>query len=151
MPCRYISGENVQQEKVNLTVPVLNTVLVEWRGGKRIVYEKMCFFIGGKQQASPPTPTEPGVEISDPAGGMRVYVHTFGGNATQNRDLKEAKKFADKLRSLGKYVFKPIFFTASYDDLTKSTNRKNEVMFLVQSRKDGSSIMDYGSSIIHHG
>ena len=132
MPCRYISGENVEQETVNMTVPVLNTVLVKWSDGRRIIYERMCFFIPGKLNASPPTPTDPGVEISDPAGGMRVYVHTFGGNATQNRDLKEAKKFADKLRSLGKYVFKPIFYTASCDDLTKSTNRKNEVMFLVQ-------------------
>ena len=143
MPCRYISGKNVEQETVNMTVPVLNTVLVEWRDGKRIINERMCFFIPGKFKASPPTPTDPGVEISDPAGGMIVYVHTFGGYATQGRDLKEAKKFADRLRSLGKYVYKPIFYTASYDDPEKSTNRRNEVMFLVQnSNNDMSGHMD---------
>ena len=144
MPCRYISGENVEQETVKMTVPVLNTVVVEWRDGKRMIYERMCFFIGGKQQASPPTPTDPGVEISDPAGEMIVYVHTFGGYATLDTDLKQAKKFADMLRSTGKYVYKPIFYTASYDDPTKSTkNRKNEVMFLVQSSNyDMSGHMD---------
>ena len=131
MLCRYISGENVEQETVKMTVPVLNTVLVEWRDGKRIIYERMCFFIGGKQQASPPTPTDPGVEISDPTGEMIVYVHTFGGYAMKDAvNIREARKFAEVLDKAGEEVDKSVFYTAGYDSPMKFWNRRNEVMFI---------------------
>ena len=92
----------------------------------------MCFYI---YQVNPPTPWDSDVEISEPAEDMLVYVHTFGGNATQDTDLNQAKKFADMLTSVGEEVSEDHFYTASYNDPTKSLNRKNEVMFLVQSSR----------------
>ena len=32
MPCRYISGENVEQETVKITVPVLTSTSLRWEG-----------------------------------------------------------------------------------------------------------------------
>ena len=32
MPCRYISGENVEQETVKITAPVLTSTSLRWEG-----------------------------------------------------------------------------------------------------------------------
>ena len=139
MPSRYISGENEEKEKVTMTVPVLTEMR---RDGKRMD-QKMCFYLGGKHQVNPPTPTDPDVKIYKPDKEVTVYVHTFGGFATQDTKLKQAKKFADLLSSTGKEVDKDHFYTASYDAPVKFTNRTNEVMFRVQSNSyDMSGQMD---------
>ena len=62
---------------------------------------------------------------------MTVYVQNFGGYATQGINLKQAKKFAKRLNGVGMWVDRDHFYTASYDDPMKSTNRRNEVMFPV--------------------
>ena len=96
---------NKEQDEVAMTAPVLTSMkLLE---GNQITKE-MCFYIEKKHQANPPTPVDPDVKI-ETNKEFTVYVHTFGGYATQDKDLKEAKKFADRLRSIGKYVYKPIF------------------------------------------
>ena len=134
MPSRYISGENEKQEKVKMTVPVLTEIILQYGfdgKAKRQMTKRMCFYLGGKHQTNPPTPTDPSVKIYKPDREMTVYVQTFGGYATQGINLKQAKKFAKRLNRGGEKVDRDHFYRASYDDPMKSTNRRNEVMFLV--------------------
>ena len=70
-----------------MTVPVLTEMR---RDGKRMD-QKMCFYLGGKHQVNPPTPTDPDVKIFKPDKEVTMYVHTFGGFATQDTKLKQAK------------------------------------------------------------
>ena len=126
---RYISGKNKQHKHMKITQPFLTEINLQ--DGTRMVNKKMCFYLGKKHQANPPTPTDPDVKIFKPDKEMTVYVQTFGGYATQGINLKQAKKFAKRLNRVGEKVDRDHFYTASYDDPMKSTNRRNEVMFLV--------------------
>ena len=123
-----------------MTVPVRTEITLQdgWGDGnfpKRRMHKKMCFYLGRKHQANPPTPFDPDVKIHKPDKELTMYVHTFGGYATQDTNLKHAKKFAKRLNGVGMWMDRDHFYTASYDDPMKSTNRRNEVMFPVLINK----------------
>jgi hypothetical protein len=56
----YISGENVDKVKIDMTVPVATDVLKDRNETRRTT---MLFFVPFKHQASPPKPTNPKVSI----------------------------------------------------------------------------------------
>merc|ERR1711962_443371 len=125
---RYISGANMEQEKVDMTIPVLTRMkMLE----NRMVNKEMCFYLNKAHQANPPSPTNPEVKIVRNQE-LTVFVHTFGGYANKDSvNLREGRRFAEVLREAGQEVDTGLFYTASYDSPMKFWNRRNEVMFLV--------------------
>ena len=89
---RYISGANVEQEKVDMTIPVLTRMkMLE----NRMVNKEMCFYLNKAHQANPPSPTNPEVKIVRNQE-LTVFVHTFGGYANKDSvNLKEGRRFAE--------------------------------------------------------
>merc|ERR1712203_1244443 len=98
------------------------------------MFMKLFRYISGvnkKQQANPPTPTDPDVKIEQNKE-FTVYVHRFGGYAMSDSvNLREARRFAEVLSNAGEEVDTATFYTAGYDSPMKFWNRRNEVMFLV--------------------
>jgi len=127
---RYISGVNKQSEEIEMTVPVLTRMkLLE----DNMIFKKMCFYLEKKHQESPPTPIDEDVSIETNVK-MTAYVHTFGGYAMDDSVwIKEAQAFAQKFN---KNVDFSNFYTASYDSPMKFWNRRNEVLFLVDSNNN---------------
>merc|ERR1712077_103982 len=67
---------------------------------------------------------------------MTVLVHTFGGYAMRDGVwIKEAQSFAKTLKKNGDSIDFNNFYTAGYDSPMKFWNRRNEVMFLVNSNE----------------
>merc|ERR1719290_835633 len=67
---------------------------------------------------------------------MTVLVHTFGGYAMRDGVwIKEAQSFAKTLKKNGDSIDFKNFYTACYDSPMKFWNRRNEVMFLVNSNE----------------
>jgi len=127
---RYISGVNKQSEEIEMTVPVLTRMkLLE----DNMIFKKMCFYLEKKHQESPPTPIDEDVSIETNVK-MTAYVHTFGGYAMDDSVwIKEAQAFAQKFnKNVGSMDFSN-FYTASYDSPMKFWNRRNEILFLVDS------------------
>merc|ERR1712055_568853 len=82
---RYISGDNVGGQKIEMTVPV-STKVAEYAGVKE---EQMGFYVPAEFQNSVPVPTSNEVKIvTRPA--MIAYVREFGGYA-DDQDCKEHK------------------------------------------------------------
>ena len=130
---RYISGNNKQHKRVKITQPFLTEINLQ--DGTRMVNKKMCFYLGKKHQANPPTPTDPDVKIFKPDKEMIMYVITFqpvdfvGGDGNLIH-LKNAKKAAKGLHSRGFTVDKDHFYIASNDYLNNDYIQ-SEVMFSV--------------------
>merc|ERR1719219_2767832 len=129
---RYISGINQQSEEIEMTVPVLTRmILME----ENMINKQMCFYLNKKHQANPPTPVDPDVKIEQNEE-MTVFVHTFGGYAMRDKvRINEAQTFADKLSTRADSIDFSKFYTAGYDSPMKFWNRRNEVMFLVNSNE----------------
>jgi len=129
---RYISGVNQQSEEIEMTVPVLTRmILME----NNMINKQMCFYLNKKHQANPPTPVDPDVKIEQNEE-MTVFVHTFGGYAMRDKVwINEAQTFADKLSTRADSIDFSKFYTAGYDSPMKFWNRRNEVMFLVNTNE----------------
>jgi len=129
---RYISGVNAQGEEVEMTVPVLTRMkLLE----NNMINKQMCFYLEKKHQENPPTPVDEDVKIEENEE-MTVLVHTFGGYAMRDGVwIKEAQSFAKTLKKNGDSIDFNNFYTAGYDSPMKFWNRRNEVMFLVNSNE----------------
>merc|ERR1712107_580476 len=83
------------------------------------------------QQEAPGQPTYSAVKIEQNKE-FTVYVHQFGGYAMSDSvNLREARRFAEVLKSAGEEVDTELFYTAGYDSPMKFWNRRNEVMYLV--------------------
>jgi len=129
---RYISGVNEQSEEIEMTVPVLTRMkLLE----NNMINKQMCFYLNKKHQENPPTPVDEDVKI-EKNEEMTVYVHTFGGYAMQDSVwIKEAQAFAKTLKKNVDSIDFSDFYTAGYDSPMKFWNRRNEVMFLVNTNE----------------
>jgi len=126
---RYISGVNLQREKIEMTVPVLQKRTPHEDG---TITNSMCFYLGKKHQDNPPEPEEAEVKIVD-MKAMNVFVYMFGGYAMQDSVwAKEARAFEEKLKEDGREEELEFgsYFTAGYDSPMKFWNRRNEVMYL---------------------
>jgi hypothetical protein len=125
---KYISGNNEQQQKVEMTAPV--TVKVTPAQGPFCEDNfTISFFVPFAFQDNPPKPFQEEVFIQEfPA--MDVYVRSFGGWATGSRYLDAAADAIQALENAGYAIKTDYFFTAGYDSPFRLTNRHNEVWLL---------------------
>jgi len=129
---RYISGVNQQSQEIEMTVPVVTRMIPM---ENNMMYKKMCFYLNKKHQTNPPTPVDPDVKIEQNEE-ITGFVHTFGGYAMSDKVwLNEAQTFADKLSTRADSIDFSKIYTAGYDSPMKFWNRRNEVMFLVNSNE----------------
>merc|ERR1711936_381358 len=95
------------------------------------MFMKLFRYISGVNQQSEE------IEMTVPVlTRMTVFVHTFGGYAMRDKVwINEAQTFADKLSTRADSIDFSKFYTAGYDSPMKFWNRRNEVMFLVNTNE----------------
>lgn len=124
----YISGENKDAVKINMTCPVRVRIIPGSAFGKTNF--TMSFFVPFEYQSKSsdgaPKPTNPDVFI-DPAPATRVYVAQFSGFAISPIIAAKAKTLTDTLAAEGVNVEQDYYFFAGYDSPAKLTGRHNEV------------------------
>jgi len=118
---KYISGENSEKEKIDMTAPVtMKHAMI-----KDVVSSKytMSFYITSEK---PPTPDNPLVRITTTPKTC-YYVHSFGGFANSERNQKQLNVLMAELKKLGITFNQSAMWTAGYDSPWKLLNRHNEV------------------------
>merc|ERR1711970_356291 len=126
---RYISGSNVKDEAIKMTVPVSIQVSRKARQPK-VQIHRMCFYIGEKHQANTPQPTNPQVFIED-RQAFTVLTRREPGNSYMNpaRWNAEAKALSDILTAAGESFATEPMWRVGYDSPMKFWDRRNEVWF----------------------
>jgi len=128
---KYITGENVEKAKIEMTAPVL--VSVKDMNDDETSHASMGFFIPPAEAASAPAPTRDDVTVGQ-MSPMCVYVLSYGG-----WQMSLNSKFRGKVDELKANLKKagiedidesagPMF--AGYDSPWRLLNRHNEVMLL---------------------
>lgn len=119
---RYIQGANDQQQKMDMTVPVVMT------HSKDAVY--MGFLVPQEFANNVPTPTDSDLEVYE-GSAANFYVKEFGGwsyglfGHNYNKDYQE-ELMKEVLRDNKKFDER-MFFTASYNSPWDLWKRHNEV------------------------
>jgi hypothetical protein len=128
----YISGKNEEQQKIEMTVPVLRKI-TPGAGPFCKTTKDMSFYVTQEFQGNPPVPSAEDVNVTHlPA--QRVVVKTFSGYTTEAKDLEEATELAEL--TMDKYdLEKDYFFAAGYNSPWQFLGRRNEVWFVVKGEK----------------
>lgn len=121
---RYISGENLTGQKIDMTAPVRVTVSpgVGPTCGDTF---KIAFFIAPSIK-NPPPPSDSTVKIVTTPEST-YYVNSFGGWATGAAYVDRARSVASALEGAGRKIDDACFVTAGYDSPFRLRNRHNEV------------------------
>merc|ERR1711951_226531 len=124
---RYIQGENKNNQKIEMTVPVTTKMQISEDG---MMTKIMCFFIPQLFQNNPPEPTNPNVKIYSYAG--TAIVKRFGGYIMEDSLwMMNADQFREELQSQGVNGYDMSYvLTAGYDSPMTFWGRRNEVMFM---------------------
>ena len=131
---KYITGENVKKEKIEMTAPVL--VSVKDMDDDKTSRVNMGFFIPPTEASTAPSPTRDDVTIGQ-MSPMCVYVMSYGG-----WQMSLDSKFRGKLNELKADLKKAGIedfdesagsMFAGYDSPWRLFNRHNEVMVLKKS------------------
>jgi len=140
----YIQGENEKKSKIEMTAPVLVTVVNDTSRA----HMEMNFFVPPSQVATIPTPSRDDVKITKlPA--VCVYVYAYGGwqmglNKGFWKNVQVLKDALEKTGLTDTYDSNAGVFFAGYDSPWRLINRHNEVMVV----KKGSEFTPFqGSSI----
>ncbi|XP_058526984.1 heme-binding protein 2 isoform X2 [Ochotona princeps] len=118
--------------KMKMTAPV--TSFVEPGSGpfsEAIV--TVSLYLPLEQQSDPPRPSESGVFIEERAG-MTVFVRSFDGFSSAQKNQEQLLTLASILREEGKVFDEKVYYTASYNSPFKLLDRNNEV-WLIQRHK----------------
>nr|AGT42222.1 heme-binding protein 1-like protein [Aurelia aurita] len=124
---QYIEGNNVAGQKIDMTVPVLNSIA----GSGEMKDRVMSFYIPEKFQAAPPAPKDPQVYIETKK--FCAYVRSFGGYVIRYSQINgQAMKLAKALKKdgLGESYKKSVTYYAGYDEPWAMSDRHNEVMLM---------------------
>jgi len=145
---RYIQGVNKNQEEIEMTRPVVmfHNVTKETTIGN---YEdqQMCFYLPSKYQedhrhpeqkenepkkesrhapVTPPEPLDNAKVYLYTRPAMQVFVRRFGGFALTHQTWEDQRELLEE-SLLGKRYNPLQYFTASYDNPWKLTEKRNEV------------------------
>eukprot|EP00088_Acartia_fossae_P010143 TRINITY_DN1500_c0_g1_i1.p1 TRINITY_DN1500_c0_g1~~TRINITY_DN1500_c0_g1_i1.p1 ORF type:complete len:207 (-),score=32.05 TRINITY_DN1500_c0_g1_i1:198-818(-) len=119
----YINGENSEERKMPMTVPVTTKVQ-----GDGPVELEMCFFLNEVEQANPPQPTNSEVYIQ--SASRTIYTRTIGGYMNTYLWKQEASSLKEKLTELGLSFDTSSYWKVGYDAPFKFWNRRNEIWYL---------------------
>jgi len=125
----YISGENEQNMKIDMTAPVVTRVMPneDWSGFRRNF--TIYFYVSSEYLGDgAPRPTNRDVFITR-VPGVELYAREFSGYATSDMYLEEATTLMDLLREAEAPFACDHFAAAGYDHPMKPFNRRNEVWF----------------------
>jgi hypothetical protein len=142
---KYISGFNVEQQKVEMTAPVTVRVLPS-QGPFCEDNFTISFFVPYAFQAKAPLPSDSTVFL-ECRGSMDVYAKSFGGWATGGAYLQEAADVTQKLESAGLSADTDHFYTAGYDSPFRLRNRHNEVWIPAKAAPSSSHTSHTSSSM----
>ncbi|XP_036946141.1 heme-binding protein 2 [Acanthopagrus latus] len=134
---KYITGDNADGKKVEMTSPVLMKMPDDKRFWQTGVY-KMGFLLPAEHQKNPPNPTDEAVSIVTlPA--MKVYVKTYGGWMTSFSDKNNANSLSSALDLVGAKYKKDFHYAAGYNSPMTWFNRHNEVWYVVEDEPECST------------
>merc|ERR1711994_1001153 len=124
---RYIQGENKDQQKIEMTVPVTTKMQLSEDG---MMTKNMCFYIPQLFQNNTPEPTDPSVKIYSYSG--TAIVKRFGGYIMEDSLwMMYADEFRNELQEQGVNGYDMSYvLTAGYDSPMTFWGRRNEVMFM---------------------
>eukprot|EP00088_Acartia_fossae_P040921 TRINITY_DN42670_c0_g1_i1.p1 TRINITY_DN42670_c0_g1~~TRINITY_DN42670_c0_g1_i1.p1 ORF type:complete len:215 (-),score=62.40 TRINITY_DN42670_c0_g1_i1:64-684(-) len=119
----YINGENSEEKKMPMTVPVSTKVT-----GAGPVELEMCFYVNNAEQSNPPAPTNPEVYIQE--ASRTIYTRTIGGYMDTRLWKEEAQDLNNKLTELSLNFDTSSYWKVGYDAPFKFWNRRNEIWYL---------------------
>ncbi|XP_024595188.1 heme-binding protein 2 [Neophocaena asiaeorientalis asiaeorientalis] len=128
----YIQGKNEKEMKIKMTAPVTSYV----EPGSGPFSEStitISLYIPSEQQSDPPRPSESDVFIEDRAE-MTVFVRSFDGFSSAQRNQEQLLTLASILREEGKVFDEKVYYTAAYNSPFELLDRKNEV-WLIQKKE----------------
>ncbi|XP_028268872.1 heme-binding protein 2 [Parambassis ranga] len=126
---KYITGENENGEKIQMTTPVV--VKRPKEQGFRMNDYTISFLLPADYQKNAPKPTDPKVYIHD-SPDMRVYVKSYGGWMTGMSDNYKAEDLSSVLNSVNAEYEKEFHYAAGYNSPLTIFNRHNEVWFVAK-------------------
>merc|ERR1711893_58184 len=121
---RYIDGENVNNEKIPMTSPVVNKITPGSGPNCETIF-KQSFYIEYSRQEDAPEPSADNVFL-DKFAVVKVYVRSFSGYATEDDYLRNLYLLADSIGDPAKFRTDH-YMTAGYDSPFQPFNRHNEV------------------------
>ncbi|XP_072259175.1 heme-binding protein 2-like [Pyxicephalus adspersus] len=124
---KYITGSNVEEMKIDMTVPVVIYVPLNQPPAGN---STMSFFVPHEVENAP-QPTDPKVYL-DNSPALNVYVRSFGGYALDPTFFKEAQFLAEQLRALGLEFEDSFYLRSGYNDPFTLLNRHNEVWVIAK-------------------
>lgn len=120
---RYISGANVGNKEIKMTVPVST----KWTQIDDSSFEKeMCFYLDEAHQANPPQPTNPQVYIVN-RPQMTVYTRRVGGYMNDNDWRQESNNMDAMLESNNLNADNQVYYVNGYNSPMQFWNRRNEL------------------------
>ncbi|XP_051993684.1 heme-binding protein 2 isoform X2 [Xyrauchen texanus] len=126
----YISGDNKEGVKFELTAPVLVEVPEERKMWEPAIYT-LSFLLPSAYQERPPTPTNDKLYFSD-MPDMDVYVRCYGGWMLSITSRLHAHLLTKALLRANAHYNHTHHYTVGYDSPLKLLNRHNEVWYVVE-------------------
>ncbi|XP_026180731.1 heme-binding protein 2 [Mastacembelus armatus] len=132
----YITGANVNGEKIEMTAPVVVKVPDKyfWETG---VYT-ISFLLPAEYQKNPPSPTNNKVYIRN-TPDMTVYVQSYGGWLTTVSDKNTANSLSSALDQTNADYKKGFHYAVGYNSPMTIIYRHNEVWFVAEDEPACSS------------
>jgi len=124
---RYISSENRENQKIKMTVPVIEEVL----GDKK----KMAFFVSGKFGNRIPEPTSPNLSIRKFEGGIFAAIR-YSGYSNKAKERTMEKALSIWIKSKG-YSEASNYMLAFYNaPFSPPFLRRNEILVRLENPKN---------------
>merc|ERR1711976_40221 len=117
---KYISGENEDQRKIAMTVPVS----ISQQKRRDEFEQEMCFYIGEEHQEKTPNPTDPNIYLTT-RPEMTIYTRTLGGWMKNQKWTTEETELRELVKTKGLKADENIFSKNGYDAPMKFMNRRN--------------------------
>ena len=124
--------ENAANEKIEMTVPVLASI-VPGQGPfceENFTYH---FYMPKKFQSNPPKPTDDRVFLTKLAP-LTVAVASYGGFSDEQKVITNGNELFSSLNQNKVAVKTDQFYWAGYDSPFRLTDRHNEVMVAIESK-----------------